>query len=272
MTNKKSITDKVLERIEHTTPRSRTYFWIRNAGMWALAGASIVVGALALSSTMFRAINAGITLRPGSVPPVATMLHVVPFLWIILITAFGYLAYREIRSTRRGYTYEFSTLILGTILASCALGIVFYITGAGFVLDKTAARYLSFHTDLERVQRDRWLQPEQGFLVGAVRERTAEGVTLTDPAQVTWSVSFAETISQESIAALTEGQRVGVRGQLLNANEHTFLACDIRSLEFEGRGPLHRLPPPPFRPHAQDERNIPAPRSNECEDVRPLGY
>lgn len=272
MTTKTSITDKVLERIEKTTPHSRMYFWVRNTGMWALAGASIVVGALALSSTMFRAVNTGVALRPGGVPPVAVMLHLIPFLWIALITVFGYLAYREIRSTRKGYTYEFSTLILGTVLASFALGIVFYVTGVGFVLDHAAGRYLAFHTDLERVQRDLWQQPEQGFLVGTVRERTGGGVTLTDPAQVTWSVSFAETVSKESIAALTEGQRVGVRGQLLNADEHTFLACDIRSLEFEGRGPMRRMLPPPYRPHAQDERNTSQERSNECEDVRPLDY
>lgn len=270
MTNKPSISDKVLERIENATPRSRTYFLLRNAGMWVLASLSIVIGALAVSSIIFRAVNAGAALRPGT-PPVSEVLLVVPFLWIILLVAFGYLAYREIRSTRKGYKYEFSTLILGTLLASCVLGIVFYTTGAGFILDRAAARLLPFHADLERVQRDRWQKPEDGFLVGVITARTDNGITLTDPTNVIWNVSFAESLSTTSIASLAEEERIGIRGQLLNANEHTFLACSVRSLEFEGRGPVRRSSPPPYRPGiTTDERNNPPQRSNGCEDVRPL--
>lgn len=264
MTEKQSVAHKVLERIEKTTPRSRTYFWMRNVGMWALAGASIVVGALAISSTIFRAMNASAALRPGSRPPVSEILLVVPFLWIALIALFGYLAYKEIRATRGGYKYELSTLILGTVLASCALGIAFYVTGAGFMLDRTAARYLPFHTDLERVQRDRWQKPVDGFLVGIITTRTTNSMSLTDPSNTPWTITFAERVSTTSITSLVEGERVGIRGKLLDADEHTFLACDVRSLEFEGRGYM-RPPPPPYRPGPAGERNNLPPRSNECE-------
>lgn len=262
MDNKHTISEKVLDRIEEAKamPRARSYFILKNVGMWALAGLSIVIGGLAISSVIFRLVNAGPALRPGAPPP-GEVLLVIPFLWLITIAVFGFLAYSEIRSTNRGYRYELSTLMLGTMLASCVLGIAFYTAGAGFVLDRFAARHLPFHADLERIQRDRWLKPEDGFLVGMVREETEESMLLTDPHNITWTITFAHTVPDEEFSRIEEGERVGIRGEIIDSEAHTFRACDIRSLEFEGRG----LPPPP--PH---ERKVPPLRTNGCEDVRPL--
>ncbi|MEK7079891.1 MAG: hypothetical protein AAB883_00540 [Patescibacteria group bacterium] len=264
MDNQKTISEKVLNRImdAKTAPRSRLYFMLRNSGMWLLAFLSIVLGALAISSFIFRAVNTGPALRPG-LPPIPEILLAVPFLWIICIAVFGYLAYREVRSTRRGYRYELTTLLLATILASGALGIVFYATGVGFMLDRAAAHYLPFHTDLERVQRDRWLAPREGFLVGAVRLQEDEDTyILQDPEDIEWTITFATTIPDEKLDRLEEGQRIGVEGEILDIEAHTFLACDIRSLEFEGRGFVP--------PHTPGERKNLPPRTNGCEDVRPL--
>jgi hypothetical protein len=267
MTHKPTISDKVLERIKDTQPYSRTYFMVRNIGMWSLAGLSILIGGLAISSTIFRVANAPAALRPG-VPPISELLLVMPFLWLIVLGGFGYLAYREIRSTRKGYKYEFTTLMLGTLLASFVFGILFYVTGMGFLLDRFAARHVPFHPDLERVQQDRWLNPRDGFLVGVIEDTSENGIEVTDPGNVVWQVSFAESVSDEQIAVLSQGERIGIRGVLLDVETHMFLACAIRSLEFEGRGSV----PPPERLFARGERNTPPPRSTECEGVRPLTY
>lgn len=233
--------------------------------MWILASLSVVVGGLAISSIIFRSVNVGAALRPGAAP-VEDLFLVMPFLWIALVAGFGYLAYREIRSTKRGYTYKLSTLLLGTLLASCVLGIAFFSVGAGFALDRFAARHVPFHTDLERIQRDRWEHPQDGFLVGVVGTTTEAGMMLLDPGNIEWQVTFAETLKDQKIQELTKGERVGIRGMLIDVEARTFLACDIRSLELEGRGPL-RFPPPPG---IGIERKTLLERSNGCEDVRPL--
>lgn len=260
----KTISEKVLERIEHTTPRSRRYFVLRNAGIWALAGAAIFVGALAVASVIFRAVNTGAVIRPG-MSPFRLVFLAVPILWALLVGAFGYVAYREIRSTRKGYKYEFSTVLLGTLLASTVLGIAFYVSGAGFVLDRLAVRNLPFKADLEHLQQERWFQPESGFLIGTVRADAGAAVQVTDPEDVVWAVQFTDAVSEKKIESLEEGERVGLRGRALNTKELTFLACDIRSLEFDGRGPLF-MRQHAKRMHALGERKMPPERSTECED------
>ncbi|MFA7302492.1 MAG: hypothetical protein WC030_01970 [Candidatus Paceibacterota bacterium] len=260
----KTISEKVLERIEHATPHSRQYFMFRNAGVWALAAASVIVGALAVASIIFRAVNAGAALRPG-IPPFRMLVLVVPFLWVALMTVFGYVAYREVRLTRKGYTYEFSTIMLGTLLASVVLGIIFYTSGAGFALDRMAARHLPFQADLGQVQQERWFQPEQGFLMGIITEDEQERVQLVDPNRARWHVQFADTVSAKKVEALETGERVGLRGRTLDPEERVFLACDIRSLEFGGRGALFmRKAGDKMRP--LDERKLPPLRSTECEE------
>lgn len=265
MDNKPTISDKILERIEVVTPHSRTYFTLRNVGMWALAVCSVIVGALAVASIIFRAVNAGAVLGPG-MPRIGPIARLIPVLWLVLVAGFGYLAYREVRATKRGYKYELSTLVLAMLLASAMLGIVFYVLGAGFRLDRLAGQYVPFHTSLERIQQERWLEPENGFLVGVVVGETERGVTLVDPARVEWSVEFAPSVVPRQIEALNEGERVGMRGALLDSTEHKFLACEVRSLEFAGRG-MQKAPP--HRLFKMDERKFGPARITECEDVRP---
>lgn len=257
MDNKeKTVSEKVLERIEssNVSPRSRTYFSLKNFGMWLLAGLSVLVGALAVSSILFRTVNIPLVLPPGPPPPFVEILFLMPFLWIALLVLFGYLAYREIRSTKRGYKYELSTLLLGVALISCVLGIVFYKTGTGLILDRFAAQHVPFQKNLEDLQRQRWMNPENGFLVGKVLSISDSNLLLADPNDTAWTVTFTQDVR----AVVVAGERVGVRGEITDAEMHMFTACEIRSLEFAGR------PPHPGERKPVEKRN------SKCEDVRPL--
>lgn len=262
-----TITDKVLARIHDATPHSRAYFTMKNVLMWLLALVSIVVGALAVGSIIFRTVNAGVALAPGALP-LRPLMRVIPVLWVVLTSAFGYLAYREVRATRKGYKYELSTIVLAMLLTSTVLGIIFYSTGMGFRLDTLAGEYVPFHASLERIQEESWLQPMRGMLVGRIRADgdEGEGVQVIDPARVVWQVTFAERVSDDRIAALQEGERVGMRGAVIDPVAHTFLACEVRSLEFAGRGDLERMP---MHSMHMGERKVSALRTTECEEVSP---
>ncbi len=239
--------DKVLERIkaEQIAPRSRNYFRFKNIGFWLLAALAVLVGAAAVSSVLFRIVNIPRVLPPGIHPPAFDMIYLMPVLWIVLFGVFSYLAYREIRSTNNGYKYELSTLLLSLLLVSLVLGTALYSVGTGLLLDRLAGHHLPFARDLEGLQRDRWLNPEHGFLVGIIRASTPEGLVLVDPGQKEWQVTFAPSVPMDAKNALSAGERVGLRGVILTATPQTFLACDIRSLEFSGRpqgqGP-HTIP------------------------------
>jgi len=267
MEYKSTTKERILKSVDKVTPRSRQYFILRNVSMWSLAVLSVILGGLSISSILFRAINATQTLGPKP-PPLPDFFLILPYAWILLIALFGYLAYQNVRDTERGYKYELWALILGTALASCVLGMVFFAMGIGSFLDRTASRVFPFHPDLERIQEERWMNPENGFLIGEITSAVpGEDLLLTDPKQVVWKLvlSSGSTISIQE--TLKPGDRVGVRGKVLNDTEKIFLACSIRSLELNGRGS------PPFGGPAFSrsiERKESGVRSTECEDVRPL--
>lgn len=262
--------EKILERIkaDKVAPRPRLFFSLKNAGLWTLAAVSVLVGALAVSSMLFRLINIPRVLPPGlPPPPFATFLYLVPFLWIVLFGAFSYLAYREVRSTKRGYRYDLRAILLLLLILTGGLGYAFYSTGTGLVLDRFAAKHVPFQRDLEGLQRERWQSPETGFLVGELSAATPSGIVLLDPRNDEWEVTFAESVPAEKKDSLSAGERVGVRGTVIDLEEHLFLACDVRSLEFEGRALNTERRP---APSAAQGRKVLEMRTNGCEDVRPL--
>lgn len=254
----------ILKRIEDAgvRPIPRQYFSLRNIGMWVLASFSVIVGSLAVSSIIFRVVNISQVLPPGmNNLELPLLVRLMPFLWIALLLLFSFLALREIRATKRGYRYELPVLLLSLLLSSCVLGIMFYASGTGFVLDRFAARHLPFHPDLEEVQRERWMSPKTGFLVGSIESVGTSSFMLRTSKDETWTILLASTTRPDD---LDNDSRTGVRGHIINFASRIFLACDIRSLEFEG------IRPSP--PSIQGGRNHPAMRSSNCEDVRPSSY
>ncbi len=255
--------DKILERIEagQVRPRPKSYFSLKNITIWTLAVLSVLVGGLSVSSIIFRTVNVPAVLPPGMMLAVPLMVRLAPVLWILLFSLFSFLAYREIRATRKGYKYELSTILLALMLGSVVLGIGFYATGLGARLDHFAERHVPFVGKLDEEQRERWMRPEHGFLIGTVVSVETDRFTLKDPHNTLWTVLIDEEVSTTSLSA---GTRVGVRGTVETATS-TFTACDLRSLEFSGE----RKPPFPRVLMDERERNSDGTRTKECEGVRP---
>lgn len=261
---------KVLDRIERerVTPRAKEYFTVRNLLVWLLALVALGLGALMVAGIIYRTSNVPNVLPPGADKlALGEWLPFLPVVWLVALGLFGYLAYREIRHTRGGYRYELSTVLLGLLLASGVLGLLLYAMGSGYVMDRATARVVPFHRDLETIQRETWLRPQSGRLVGQVAEVTAEGFTLTVPTGEEWTVRMSEANAKEAFD-IEPGARVGVRGTVTDAGVNVFSACEIRILEIRGRGigaPSARpIPPVP------GERNTTPLRSNECERISPL--
>lgn len=259
------LSEKILNRINHAgvRPIPRSYFSIKNVTLWVLALLSVIAGALSVSSIVFRVANLPAVLPPGAELPIPLIVRLMPVIWIVLLSIFASIAYREIRATRKGYRYEFSTILLALLLASTVLGITFYATGVGARLDHYAGKHVPFIGRIDDEQREHWMRPERGFLIGEIR--TIEGSTLTvrDPNNLIWTVLVDEEFPLE---ILEEGTRVGVRGIIASTTGFIFTACDVRSLEFAGERKA------PFPKIARDENEIKpdSARTKTCEGVRPL--
>ncbi len=258
------LSEKILNRIQDAgvRPIPKSYFSFRNIALWILAALSLIAGALSVSSIIFRFANLPAVLPPGATLAIPIAIRLMPFVWIVLLSVFGYLAYQEIRATRKGYRYEFSTILLTLLLASVVLGFGFYATGLGARLDRYAAHHVPFVGKLDEEQRVRWMRPENGFLIGQIVAIDGDSLSIEDPNHVTWTVLLNEEIATSS---LTTSTRVGIRGIIASTTEFIFEACDLRSLEFSGE----RKPPFPSFTHDERERKPDGPRTKECEGVRP---
>lgn len=245
-TNKNQISEKVLDKIksENIKPRSRFYFAVRNFGIWTLVTFTILLGSLSVSSLIFRIVNINIicpsNLNIKCLDSFEDFLSVLPSLWVICLGFLGYLAYKEIRFTDKGYRYKLSTLILSLILASCILGTVFYEFGSGYLLDDFASRHVPFHRGMEMIQREKLMNPEMGILIGRVISVSDDGLILNDPARILWSVSFDDYLEDEDKEFIEEGLRVGIKGELTSEEENTFRAIIIKPLNFRGQ-PIHPM-------------------------------
>ena len=241
----KPISEQILKRIEEerAVPRARSYFIFRNVVMWLLAGLALLLGALAASSIIFRIHNAGIVFPPreSRLEDFYDLLTLIPIIWLIVLALFGYLAYREIRKTKQGYKYELSTLLLVMIVVSGILGAMLYKLGSGYALDNFAGRHFPFHHNVEMLQRERWLDPLRGLLIGEVAEKLSGAFVLIDPRGVRWQVSYGTTTSAGEKDLIIVGARVGLLGQITNQASSTFMLHYIKPLGVRGRGMfLHR--------------------------------
>lgn len=267
------ISEKVLNRIEseHTVPHSRPYFVWRNVFIWFFALCTLLLGAGAIASTIFRVVNMSRVLPPHifvfTFETLRSVLIALPLIWLALCGLFGYVTYYEIRSTKKGYQYELSTLLLLLTVISGVLGFGLYRVGSGYTLDHFASRTLPFHQDLDVLQAEQWLQPENGFLVGLVSDVLDDGFVLEDVEHNVWNVFYADTVSDKDREFVVTNARVGLRGTVIDADENVFSVCSIRPLDIRGRAP--------FVPHSRimvterPERNVMPVRIIECEGVRP---
>ena len=281
MNEHKKISEKVLEKIEenHATPHSKIYFVWRNTVLWGCALVTLVLGGLVMSSLIFRLTNFSRVFVPGVLEireEVSHIFFLLPLLWVIALVVFGYIAYQEIRSTKEGYKYELSTVLLMLVLLSGILGAIFYRVGSGYVLDHVAARFVPFHHDVEMLQKETWFRPEEGFLVGEVKEVKEESFLLEDPAMKLWNISYISGFPETEKVFVTTDAYVGVRGEMIDVGEGFFTACIIRPLDLRGtrpRPPERGLVDPNIITQErtlQNERKNIEERIIECEGVRPL--
>ncbi len=273
------LSDTIMKRIEagESSPRSRSYFLLRDAALWSAAFLALLLGALAVSTIIFRINNFSRALPPPEEGQRAHELYelfvMLPYVWLGILALFGYLAYREFRRTKQGYKYELSTVIVSLVVMSGILGTTLYVAGSGYAIDRGVGRLSPFPSDIESMQREHWLRPEQGLLVGAVSVLNEDGLILVDLKDQEWQVIIGDTLPQLPTDAADKGVRIGVRGTVRDADARIFVACHYRILELHGRGifmPALRIIREEIKPILHDERNASTTRTNECEGVRPL--
>lgn len=262
-----TISDSILSKItrEEITPKSAWFFKLKNLSIWILAGFTNFIGALAISSIMFRIVNI-----PRLTPPILpskvgfyiTVLRALPFIWLILFVLCSYLLYKEITYTRKGYKYQFWFVTLISLLVSTMLGSVLYVSGSVYHIDSFVSDTVYIQPRIENLQRQNWFFPSEGFLIGRVTEISGDTFTVTDPKNVVWVVSLLESVPEHERAHVELHEFVGLRGEEIASS--TFVACAIDDLHMFGKRRQKPLIPTPAILHTVNERKISPLRINLC--------
>ncbi len=234
MKNNKNIADSIMDKIaeEKIVPRARWEFLMKNYLVWVVGIVAAIVGGVATSGVIFVFRNSDwVMYRRLSGSFFDHTLSFLPFLWIVLLAGFVYLAIYQMKHTKRGYKYPIILLVIANIFISGVLGTILYGVGYAHILDTHASRVLPLYKAVEEKREALWVQPEKGLLAGIVLSTTTDAFFLQDYLGETWEVS-GERLGEIDSLVLLYVDEVGIVGNKTGTS--TFEACAVRSWNIAG--------------------------------------
>ncbi len=278
----------ILETIEsrQIKPKSKWCFLLKDYIVWVFGIISILVGGVATSVTIFTFINsdwASYRYLSDSFPEY--IIKTAPFLWIVFLILFIFVADYNFTHTKKGYKYSVSKVVGLSVLVSIILGSLFYQVGFAHVADYELGRYLSGYQMMTEKRQRLWNQPDKGLLAGTlISSEKSDTLVLKDFEDKEWNVAVDKLMPIHFII-LDNVETVAFVGYIKGDN--VFEACDVKPWQIKGesqylREKIHNQmmesgieSPLPlgnmddlrmkFREENLNERNIFKLRNNMCE-------
>lgn len=241
-----SIQDRVFSRIttDCVKPRSKYVFWCQNSGMWLLWLLTVVLGGLATAVLIFTSTYRYYDIYEAMHDNFVTyFIEALPVLWILAFVLLVVLAARGLRATRRGY--RLSPWVVGgsSVGLSVFLGIVASSLGFGYVVDATLGTYAPMYSSMVERERQLWLQPADGRLIGRTTELLVSGpnhIGFVDVAGVEWVLDTAELRPYDQELLLSK-QQVRLLGAPLAGESARFHVCGVFPWMMDKQRPMKEL-------------------------------
>ena len=267
--NPNTIANRVIKKIEedNVAPLGKWRFVLKNNTFWVLWVLSVLIGACAISATIFVFLNAGwqyklITHDSSS----QFFFDILPLFWIISLGLMVLFGYYNVRHTSRGYRFSFYLVIVASIVASFVCGAVLYLVGLGKDIDDFRTP-MPFAESIERAEEGRWNNADRGLFSGVVKsfDSTDQSLTLIllDGKE---RVLSTHELGQTDTSFLVAGAHIRVIAGFVEESRLA-VACVILPWEEPG------VPYTPRQIHLpqplQAERKEDIGRTNICKDVSP---
>lgn len=226
------LSNKVLEKIkeEKIEPRPRWQFLLKDYIIWSIFILSVVIGGLALCvmSHIFSFNDWDIhqQLQRSRISHIMLSL---PYIWIGFLVFFLGLACYNYRHTKHGYCRGTCWIVILSIAGSFALGIIFYLTGAGEIMEDVLLVKFPLYQKIFccHHQKNIWMQPEKGLLGGKIRDvKSNSEFDLEDFGGFIWVIEKdSQTILRSSVIII-ENESVKLIGE--KKAERCFHAREVR--------------------------------------------
>lgn len=227
----KDITQTVLETIKDKKiiPRPKWEFVMKNYFIWTVSIISLIIGSFAFAVIIYMFKNNDWDLYQQIGKNLLNFtLATLPYLWLIFLSLFIFLAYYNFKHTKSGYKYKLNLVIGGSIITSIILGILFYNIGFGQAIDNIFDEKIPVYRRLMMHRAAIWHQPDKGLLFGTIESIQApDRFKLRDLKNNPWIVIHPSK-DLRPLLILNQGLRIKIFGEKIN--DDSFKAKEIRPL------------------------------------------
>jgi heme/copper-type cytochrome/quinol oxidase subunit 2 len=228
MTN--NLADKITEKIkkEKIQPKPKWQFLLKDYLLWSVFGVNVMLGAMFFVVTLF-------SLRDNDWDVykyldqnfLEYVIMTMPYLRIIALIVFVFLAYYNYKHTDKGYKYKTHWIVIMSIVVMMLVGGTLFLVGAEDKIERLFSRSLPYYSNLEERRIQVWHHPEQGLLGGEIVEVSKEfEIILQDCHNKNWQVDVQEVVWRGPIGKPEMGRRIKVIGEQLSENK--FKASEVR--------------------------------------------
>ena len=200
-------------------PRPRWQFLLKDYLIWIIGAASLIIGSFAFAVILHMLVNNDWDVYQNINDSLAGFILVtLPYLWLVFLGLFIFVAHYNIKHTKKGYRFSLSRLIIGSILISVLLGTLFYSIGLGQALDDTLTDRVPFYRNFLNQRRRIWIQADQGLLAGIIIEVGSDNnFKIIDFNKKEWNVVGDELILKPGMELLP-GMGIRMVGQKIDDN------------------------------------------------------
>ena len=219
----------VLDRIEReqVSPTPKMWFTCRRCLVWVLWVVTILLGAISVA-----VVESVVMMRRYDIYEATHdsfgefLLTVTPLLWFVVFVAMVFLAYQNLRQTKKGYKYPFSHIVLSSIGFSVVGGLLLHAFGVGMFVDRVLGEQMSMYMSQSKIELKLWQSPHEGRLVGVLLATTSTtSADFRDVAGVVRQLDLSE-LRQPDLVRLFSNEKIRVLG-LPSMATTTFYACGV---------------------------------------------
>lgn len=221
---KENLTEKVLEQIksEKLEPKSKWSFLLKEYVLWLVFGLVTLIGGVAVSVIIFLMKNEVLP----NLKPAKGLVFIFPYFWILLLVVFLFLAYLNVKFTRKGYKYNPYLIIVVSILVSIVLGLGLFLVKGAEKVERGFYQHVPVYQKMMKMRGKQWLENQDGRLAGeVVSELKNDLFILKSFHDGEWQVE-TKKLSPKELQQVKLQKRLKVLGQRLEGKR--FLADKIQ--------------------------------------------